>query len=108
MDWTDEAHRTNSLRLSTWRTNPKHEKRDAGPIYALKMETRIVFPNEKHETQGESLKEITINIIPLHVFLDLGALSMDDGLLSFIAEVFGSEFSGESSWFIVGYCQGHI
>jgi hypothetical protein len=102
VDWTDQMYRGNTAKVSTWRTNPRSERRSTGHVHAIKIETKQVFPAAKRlKAKGEPANEMSVHVIPLHAFLDLGlALNADSGLLPFIAEISEYELAGES----VGCC----
>jgi autophagy-related protein 2 len=105
INWTDEAHRTNSVKVSKWRTKLKHERLSAEVVSAIRMEVKTDFA-----TDGDkSGIGVVVYVIPLHVFLDLRlALNVDDGLVPFIVEVMGGLPGGESSPEIVKGTDGDL
>ena len=124
VDWTTEAHRPNSTKLSSWRTKakPKASKRDSqtsmsvgappspgksvqvlsGPdkqifekithLPAIAVDGKFTFGSWAEEQgTGFGLDDgLEIDVIPLHIFVDLG-LVLSDGALSFVDEVIGGD-----------------
>jgi autophagy-related protein 2 len=98
INWTDEAHRTNSVKVSKWRTKLKHERLSAEVVSAIRMEVKTGFATDEDKSDVQPNTGVVVYVIPLHVFVDLRlALNVDDGLVPFIAEVMRGLPGGESS-----------
>ncbi|KAG6866970.1 hypothetical protein C0991_003886 [Blastosporella zonata] len=97
VDWTADKHLSNGLKLSLWRTKPAPRRNAVHPgtnvvppvrsAVAIKIRYRISSPRSE---QQETSDEVEVNIIPLHIFLDLGRIRWDE-IFSFMDEVLGDK-----------------
>ncbi|GLB34893.1 putative autophagy-related protein 2 CAD motif containing protein [Lyophyllum shimeji] len=112
LDWTAEKHQANSLKLSLWRTKPSRRRKPArkeGTIESRRLPPAISITLQK--PQGSSLShqpplpsdEVQINVVPLHIFLDLGsALPIDKIVTSLDEAIGGGSDSGHGSSYVSG------
>ncbi|RDB21446.1 Autophagy-related protein 2 [Hypsizygus marmoreus] len=121
MDWTDEKHYSNGLKLSLWRTKPKrrHSQADGNlqsriaspsspeegrigqgqrhtsaslpPAITIDFEKRNSPTMSRRRQQKAPADKIELNVIPLHIFLDLGKALRSDKILTFLDEAIGEQ-----------------
>ncbi|KAG6845341.1 hypothetical protein H0H87_010798 [Tephrocybe sp. NHM501043] len=101
VDWTSEKCLSNGLKLSSWRSKPNRRRNmphhmvnvapPTLPALVLKAKREFVSSGlEKHEVSND----IEVNVVPLHVFLDLGAIRGDE-ILAFLGEALDDSHSSD-------------
>jgi autophagy-related protein 2 len=107
VDWTSDAHRTSSPKLSLWRTKIKahRSRQQTSPNHppvpkAMVVEvTRTVSTaplNAKKKCPSTTVDSATIRTLPLQIFVDVGLALSSDGLISFFEEAIPVD-SGDKS-----------
>jgi autophagy-related protein 2 len=121
VDWTDEAHQTNSTKPSTWRTKvkPKAPKRrdsqtragvgvpsspntpspntgltgmQSTNAPAITVTARFAFASSEKGQNGPELDDhVEVDVVPLHIFVDLGLALGSNHVLTFLDGVIGSQ-----------------
>ncbi|KAG5728038.1 Autophagy-related protein 2 [Termitomyces sp. T112] len=93
-NWTAEDQFSNGLKLSLWRTkSPRRrnitQQNDAAATLpsalTLHVRHRIALSGDEHPL----LNEIEVQVVPLHIFLDLGTVLHGDEFSIFLADSFG-------------------
>lgn len=95
-DWTDGVHRTNSPKISLWRTKTKPKQPSADLVPAISAYVTRRVPEREHGDKSRVVNNVEVNLVPLHVFVDLG-LALGDGctMLEYLVEILGP---GHESW----------
>lgn len=111
LDWTDEQHSIESVKLSTWRTKARskpskrresHGAREEVPtspstvtgdeitthVPAISIRTNISFPVDTVKTRRHTSNDnVEVTIVPIHVFVDLGSILGSKHGLAFLDEL---------------------
>jgi autophagy-related protein 2 len=119
VDWTDETHQRNGIKVSIWRTKLKSKsgkseqhQRDnqlrAGAAFSRShddseedfevFDAPAIFATAKKVTppptakkgKPSAVEDVIVKIAPLHVFVDLTMAMSGDGALSFLEDVLDS------------------
>jgi autophagy-related protein 2 len=97
VDWTDDARRTSSARVSLWRTKLRSQSSrqqasssSSANSSALSLKaTRTMAASSRTARQKphrSSVDAIEADIVPLHIFVDLDTSFCSDGLLAFVED----------------------
>ncbi|KAF8892528.1 hypothetical protein BD779DRAFT_1610102 [Infundibulicybe gibba] len=104
LDWTDKRYWAGGAKLSAWRVDFRHSHLNASrvsPQYARSppnerdnVARAAILSFKKHIPGAPNCQEedeLHIHIVPLHIFVDLGMVLGDGGMLDFLQESFGSQ-----------------
>lgn len=94
LDWTDERHHLNGMRLSQWRTKHKYRSEkgtDPSNHPAVTVFASQGLSSSDHEKDRKSHQtNVEVKILPLHVFLDLRQILATCSVMEFLDELTAS------------------
>ncbi|SJL00469.1 uncharacterized protein ARMOST_03782 [Armillaria ostoyae] len=94
LDWTDDRHHLNGMRLSQWRTKHKHRPEkgiDPSNHPAVIVSVSQGLSSSDHEKDKKSHQtNVEVKILPLHVFVDLRQILATCSVLEFLDELTAS------------------
>ncbi|KAK0197033.1 hypothetical protein F5146DRAFT_1013780 [Armillaria mellea] len=94
LDWTDDRHHLNGMRLSQWRTKHKHRSEkgsDPSNHPAVIVSVSQGLSSSDHEKDRKSHQtNVEVKILPLHVFLDLRQILATCSVMEFLDELTAS------------------
>ncbi len=94
LDWTDDRHHLNGMRLSQWRTKHKHRpEKGADPSNhaAVTVSVSQGLSSSDHEKDRKFHQtNVEVKILPLHVFVDLRQILATCSVMEFLDELTAS------------------
>ncbi|KAK0459804.1 uncharacterized protein EV420DRAFT_1629183 [Desarmillaria tabescens] len=97
LDWTDDRHHLNGMRLSQWRTKHRHRSEkptepSSHPAVIMSM-SQGLSPSEREKDRKFHQTNVEVKILPLHVFVDLRQILATSCMMEFLDELTTSHTS---------------
>lgn len=91
LDWTDDRHHLNGMRLSQWRTKHRHrpEKRSDPSSHpaVVVFVSQSPSSSEREKNRKVHQTDVEVKILPLHVFVDLRQILATCSVMEFLDEL---------------------